>query len=141
MKKFMFRYESVLKMRLDQEDRIKNELAKAITKRQRWIDQLASIENDAIQYGHHIQAVMQNGECKQEMHGFTQGKRYYRDQMNKLKHQISQVDKEILSIQRRLVEAVKERKVMDKLKEKAFKEFIEAINEADEKLIDRKSVG
>lgn len=136
MKKFKFRYDSVLKMRLDQEDKIKNELAKLVTQRQKWIDKLNEVSNDAMLYDKHIQDSLLNGDCKSEMHQFNQGKRYYRDKINRLKDQINQADNEILQVQRRLVEAVKDRKVMDKLKEKAFKAFIEAINEADEKLIE-----
>lgn len=136
MKKFKFRYESVLKMRLDQEDRIKNELARVIARRQKLIEQLSDTEHDARRYDQHIQEMMQNGECKQEMHGFSEGKRFYRDRINNLKQLIGQADKEIISVQSRLVEAVKERKVMDKLKENAFRAFVEAINEADEKLIE-----
>lgn len=136
MKKFKFRYESVLKMRLDQEDQIKNELAKVIARRQKLIDQLNDTEHDAKRYDQHIQEVMQKGESKQEMHGFSEGKRFYRDRINRLKQLIVQADNEIISVQSRLVEAVKERKVMDKLKENAFRAFVEAINEADEKLIE-----
>ena len=43
MKKFRFRYESVLKMRMDTEERIKNELAKWIAKRQSLLDALADL--------------------------------------------------------------------------------------------------
>lgn len=136
MKKFKFRYESVLKMRLDQEDRIKNELAKAISKRQKLIDALYDVEQASERYDIHIQEVMKSGKGTSEMQGFTDGKRYYRAHIQNLKHQITNIDHEIASIQARLVEAVKERKVMDKLKEKAFREFVEAINEADEKLIE-----
>lgn len=136
MKKFKFRYESVLKMRLDQEDRIKNELAKTISIRQGLIDRLNEVEQASARYDIHIQEVMQSGKGTSEMQVFSEGKQYYRVHILKLRNQIEQVDRDIALIQSRLVEAVKERKVMDKLKEKAFKEFVEAINEADEKLIE-----
>lgn len=136
MKKFSFRYESVLKMRLDQEDRIKNDLAKLISKRQDYVDALASLIENAETYDQHIQKVLLDGDAQNERQQFTHGKKYYRDQKNKLKEKIAAVDGDIRKTQAKLVEAMKERKVMDKLKEKAFQEFVDAVNEADAKLIE-----
>ena len=136
MKKFSFRYESVLKMRLDQEDRIKNDLAKLISKRQDYVDALTALVESAESYDQHIQNVLMDGDAQNERQQFTQGKKYYRDQKNKLKVKIAAVDGDIRKTQAKLVEAMKERKVMDKLKEKAFQEFVDAVNEADAKLIE-----
>ncbi|HAS74985.1 MAG TPA: hypothetical protein DCS67_12640 [Clostridiales bacterium UBA8960] len=136
MKKFKFRYESVLKMRLDQEDKIKNDLAKLITRRQRLIDQLIEVKDASALYDKHIQDSLEKGESRSERHQFSQGKQYYRDKTNNLNQQLAQINQDIIGVQQKLVEAVKDRKVMDKLKEKAFKAFVEAINEADEKLIE-----
>jgi flagellar FliJ protein len=136
MKKFSFRYESVLKMRLDQEDRIKNDLAKLISKRQDYVDALMSLMVSAENYDQHIQKVLMDGDAQNERQQFTQGKKYYRDQKNKLNAKIAAVDNDIRKTQAKLVEAMKERKVMDKLKEKAFQEFVDAVNEADAKLIE-----
>jgi flagellar FliJ protein len=136
MKKFNFRYESVLKMRLDQEDRIKNELAKLISKRQDYVDSLDVLIENAETYDKHIQKVLSDGDAQNERQQFTQGKKYYRDHKNKLKAKIAAIEVEIQKTQAKLVEAMKERKVMDKLKEKAFQEFVDAVNEADAKLIE-----
>ncbi len=136
MKKFRFRYESVLKMRLDQENRIKNELAKQISKRQDYLDALAELIQSATTYDLYIQNVLLDGDAKNERQQFTQGKKYYRDRKNKLNATIAAIDIEIKKTQEKLVEAMKERKVMDKLKEKAFQEFVDAVNEADAKLIE-----
>ncbi len=136
MKKFSFRYDSVLKMRLDQEDRIKNDLAKLISKRQEYIDALTTLVESAEAYDQHIQKVLMDGDAQNERQQFTQGKKYYRDQKNKLKDKIAAVESDIRKTQAKLVEAMKDRKVMDKLKEKAFQEFVDAVNEADAKLIE-----
>ena len=136
MKKFKFRYESVLKMRLDMESRIKNELARLISKRQDYLDAIESLIESSYNYDQHIQNVLIDGDAKNERQQFTQGKKYYRDLMTKLKASLATVDAEIKKTQVKLVEAMKERKVMDKLKEKAFQEFVDAVNEADAKLIE-----
>ena len=136
MKKFKFRYESVLKMRTDQEDRIKNELAQVIAARQAKIDALGSVDQSAKLYDAHVQSVLEFGDVSNERAGFSQNKRYYRDKKQELKDEIEKLDHKIKQIQVKLVEAMKDRKVMEKLKENAFKAFVEAINEADEKLIE-----
>lgn len=136
MKKFSFRYESVLKMRMDREERIKNELAKLISRRQDLIEALELLEINSKNYDQHIQTVLAKGDAQKERQQFVQGKKYYTNQRNSLKQKISVVENEIRKTQEKLVEAMKDRKVMDKLKEKAFQEFIDAINEADAKLIE-----
>ena len=136
MKKFSFRYESVLKMRMDREERIKNELAKLITRRQDLIEAIESLEINSKNYDIHIQTVLAEGDTQKERQQFVQGKKYYTNQRNSLKQKLAFVENEIRKTQEKLVEAMKDRKVMDKLKEKAFQDFIDAINEADAKLIE-----
>lgn len=136
MKKFSFRYESVLKMRLDKEDQVKNELAKYITKRQRKIDELEKNNANALAYDQHIEKLLLDGNAGAEMFQFNQGKTYYKKQREKLMLDIANIDRQIALTQVKLVEAMKDRKIMEKLKEQALNEFYEAINEADAKLIE-----
>ncbi|OJV64692.1 MAG: flagellar export protein FliJ [Clostridiales bacterium 38-18] len=136
MKKFKFRYESVLKMRMDKEEEIKNNLAKLISKKQSLLDDLEELNKGSAQYDAYITDVMSTGTASGEFSKFESGKKYYKDHRNRIKHNIQRVDEQIRLTQEALVAAVKERKIMDKLKEKAFMEFVEAINVADEKLIE-----
>lgn len=136
MKKFRFRYESVLKMRLDQEDKIKNDLAQVIARRQAYLDALEDLELRSSQYSKHIEMILSTGDVHNERVTFVQGKKFYKDNRDELIQKIVLSETEIKKIQQKLVEAMKERKIMEKLKEKAFQEFVELINEADEKLIE-----
>lgn len=136
MKKFKFRYESVLKMRTDKEEEIKNNLAKLISKKQHLLDELEDLRKGSIQYDTYITEVMSGGTAAGELANFESGKKYYKDHRDRIKNNIERVDEQIRLTQEALVEAVKERKIMDKLKEKAFMAFVEAINVADEKLIE-----
>ncbi len=136
MKKFRFRYESVLKMRMDTEERIKNELAKWIAKRQSLLDALADLNEKSHQYDLHVEDIFLNGDRFGERGNIAQSKQYYKQHKQMLAGEIKRVEHIIKEVQEKLVEAMKERKVMDKLKEKAFQEFVDAINEADAKLIE-----
>lgn len=136
MKKFRFRYESVLKMRLDVEERIKNELATYIAKRQSVLDAIESLQKQSSLYDVHVQDLLKNGDVSGERSRIVDGKNYYKKQKHMLTLELKKVDTKIKEVQESLVAAMKERKVMDKLKEKAFQEFVEAINEADAKVIE-----
>lgn len=136
MKKFKFRYESVLKMRMDLEDQIKNELARLIKKRQVELDSLDLLVKKETEYLMHIEQALSKGGAQKEMHTFSEGKAYYRKRREIINHRIQKLDRSIDAKKNELVEAMRSRKIMDKLKEKAFQEFIEAVNEADAKLIE-----
>lgn len=136
MKKFKFRYESVLKMRMNEEDRIKNELAKKIKERQNILDALENLGNDELEYLNHIDSVLLSGKANKEMHSFSEGKKYYKTLRDQYKLRLSKVEADIEEIKQLLVEAMKSRKVMDKLKEKAFQTYIDEYNEMDAKLIE-----
>lgn len=136
MKKFKFRYESVLKMRMNEEDRIKNELAKKINERQNILDALENLNSVELEYLNHIDIVIKSGKAGKEMHSFSEGKKYYKTLRDQYKKNLSSVESEIDNIKQLLVEAMKSRKVMDKLKEKAFQTYIDEYNEMDAKLIE-----
>lgn len=136
MKKFKFRYESVLKMRMNEEDRIKNELAKKIKERQTILDILVKLKSDEEVYLKHIESVLRSGNAGKEMHSFSIGKNYYKNLRDQMNIKLSSVEVEIEKIKQDLVEAMKSRKVMDKLKEKAFQTYIDEYNEMDAKLIE-----
>ena len=67
---------------------------------------------------------------------FESGKQYYREKKMHLNHLISQADREIERTQQKLAEAMQARKIMEKLKEKAFRQYVDAYNKADIKLIE-----
>ena len=136
MKKFKFRYESVLKMRRDKEDQIKSELANCIAQMQEKENEKIKLEQSETEYALHVQTLLATGEIRAEMKQFSEGKKYYRNKKKRLDQQILELKHEIQRIQVILVEAMKDRKIMDKLKENAFQAFLESINEADEKLIE-----
>lgn len=136
MKKFKFRYESVLKMRMDKEDQIKGALAKCISEIQDKENAKIALEKSEHEYARHVQTLLASGEVHAELKQFSEGKKYYRTNKRRLDEQIQALNKEMQSIQMKLVEAMKDRKIMEKLKEHAFQAFLESINEADEKLIE-----
>ena len=135
MKKFKFRYESVLKMRLDKEDRLKNDLAKLVQQRQLVLDKIESLKKNLETYSSWIQEGLSSGR-QMDYHEIDQGKQYYRKHIQNLTLELHQLEAEIEEAKRILVEAMKERKVMETLKENDFKKYIEEFNKADAKVIE-----
>lgn len=135
MKKFKFRYESVLKMRLDKEEKLKNDLAKLVQKRQGILDKIESLRANLEAYSNWIQEGLTNGR-RMDYHEIDQGKQYYKKHIQDLTYSLKQVDIEMENVKNVLIDAMKERKVMEKLKENDFKNYIEAFNKADAKVIE-----
>lgn len=136
MKKFKFRYESILQMRLKREDAIKNELAQAIAEKNKYVERQLLIKETLKTYMHHIEDAIKTGKANNEMHAFYSGKKYYMNKIKDLDLRIKKANDNILAIQSKLSEAMKERKIMDKLKEKDFQTYIDEFNEAEAKVIE-----
>lgn len=136
MKRFRFRYESILNMRIEAEDRVKHRLAEAIAKRQALLSLLETTRDRERLYQLQVAQAFKRGMHGGEHRSFAQGKRFYKRKIEAIEVELQVLDAEIEAIQRALLEAMRERKVMEKLKERAYMEFIDAVNAADEKAIE-----
>ena len=136
MKKFRFRYESILKIKQDYEDKIKNDLSKLFTELNTLKDQLELLLIQEQNFQAFTQKSLNDGGFGNQFHGIYEGQSYYRNRKNSLLTDIADMEDKIKNVQKLLLEAMKERKIMEKLKERAFQEFIDVFNEADAKLIE-----
>ncbi|GAU79875.1 hypothetical protein F3D3_4540 [Fusibacter sp. 3D3] len=122
-------------MRLDQEEKLKNDLARRVQKRQAILDKMERLKEDLETYSGWVQEGLINGR-RMDYREIDQGKKYYRKHIQDLKHALRQAEAEIEHAKAILIEAMKERKVMEKLKENDFQNYIEAFNIADAKVIE-----
>ncbi|MBS7528396.1 flagellar export protein FliJ [Fusibacter paucivorans] len=136
MKKFKFRYESILTLRLNAEDDVKNELAAKIAKRQKLMDERDTMQQRRYDYDQHIQAMVKAGCRAETLQAIRDGKDYYRRHINRLDASIETMDQEIEATQERLVEAVKARKIMEKVKENEYAQFMDEFNRDEQKVIE-----
>lgn len=136
MKKFRFRYDSILKMREEAEERIKNDLARLLAKKHALVEKQAQLITQETTYGDYIEKILAKGGSDLPLKSFESGKQYYREKKMHLNHLISQADREIERTQQKLAEAMQAKKIMEKLKEKAFRQYVDAYNKADIKLIE-----
>lgn len=136
MKKFAFRYEPILKLRQEAEENLKQELAELI-------HQLDLIENareelnDRIHlYEQSVADMLKRGTHAYELHQLRHTKQYFSEQKQELQERLIRKKKEIEAHHMKLYEAIKERKIMEKLKEKAFRQYIDEYNQAEDKIIE-----
>ncbi len=132
MKKFNYRFQKILQLRMDKENEIRNNLGK-INKiilekenefemiHKRYEDFLNSL-NDSVQEGIYVR----------DMQAVSNNKQYLIQKMDRLKHELSALVERRIEIQKELIEANKQRKIMEKLKEKEIEQYkvMEALEES-----------
>ncbi|MBI9011918.1 MAG: flagellar export protein FliJ [Clostridiales bacterium] len=123
MKKFNFRFQKILLLRIDKENEIRNNLGK-INKvilekenefemtRKKYEEFLNSL-NDSVQEGIYVR----------DMQAVSNNKQYLIQKMDRLKHELTALVEQRIEIQKELIEANKQRKIMEKLKEKEIEQY------------------
>lgn len=136
MKKFAFRYEPILKLRQEAEENLKQQLADLIQQ----LDEVEALrEALLIKMRQHESALMERletGARAYELHHVSQTKQYFSDRKRELEDRVLRKKLEIEKHHLKLYEAIKDRKIMEKLKEKAFRQYMDEFNQAEDKVIE-----
>lgn len=136
MKKFRFRYENILKLRLDYEEEVKTRLKKLNNELHQLETHKAETELAYHEYKLDVEKAMKTGLKGYEIQHINQFQNYYRDRIEALNLDIRHMERRIEDTKLELMEAIKERKIMEKLKEKDLKLYNEAINVMEGKATD-----
>lgn len=136
MKKFKFRYENILKMRLDEEEAVKARLKKINQELAEAENSLSMTKVDQMAFQESLNERMHTGVKGADLQMIGQHQNYFRKKIEQQKDQIAFLEKKLDLIKLELVEAMKERKIMEKLKEKDQKIYYEQANAAENKIVD-----
>lgn len=105
--------------------------------------QLITLENNLVQaiknrdnYFEEIELLLKSGCKASELRNIQTDKKYHDDLIISIKYKIERKKQEIERQLTIYIEAVKERKIMEKLKEKQQAEFNEELNKAEERVVD-----
>lgn len=128
MKKFRFRYENILKMRIDAEDEIKSKLKKLNQELHQLEEDKFLLESNYSTYKHEVQQMLEEGLKGYEIQRINNFQSYYRGKIEETELEIKHMERRIEDVKFDLMEAIKERKIMEKIKEKDFKLYLEAVN-------------
>lgn len=137
MKKFTFRFEKILQMRMDQENAVKNKLAKINQKihdKERELEKSLKDNDDFLNY---LNESMKNGLMASQLQNMAHNKDYLTRLIEKLKHELTVFYDERKRVQAELIEANKQRKVMEKLKEKELQNYKELEAQEEAKVVDQ----
>lgn len=128
MKKFKFKYANILKLRLDYEEEIKTKLKKLNQELQQLELSKVEIEESYRVYKIEIALDMKKGLKGYEIQQINHFQSYFRKRIESYEIEIIQMEKIIETVKLELMEAIKERKIMEKIKEVDFKAYLDAIN-------------
>jgi len=123
MAKFIFKLEAVLNVKRQQEENIKNELGKAIQRLEAEKQKLARLERNKEE----IIDEFNNKAKKTTVHKLIEFNSYLSLLKSKISRQKERVNKAALDVDKireELVKAVQERKILEKLKEKKYDEYL-----------------
>lgn len=135
MPKFSFRLQSVLNVKSQQEDNLKNELGKAIRKLEDEKRKLAKLESEL----ENLSIKFNEKAKKTTVKKLIEYKKYLSLLTPKIKSQKENVNCAALNVDKvreELLQAVKERQILDKLKEKKKEEFLLEEKKLEQKIND-----
>lgn len=134
MKKFKFRYEQLLKIRARKVDDLKNELGQLSYKLNSFEEQKRQQLGAQANYFDQINQVLSQGCSAQELIRLNNQKLYFNRIIEILENDIRDVKLQLMQVRDQLNEAVKEQKIMEKLKEKERERYFEEIELAETKI-------
>jgi len=137
MKKFSFRYERILKMRIDKEDDVKNQLAKEIKELKLMEDELNRIIHEEVDFLDQVNKRLSEGCSLEELRRYENSKTWMKSEKENLLFYITTKEKEIINTRKELLEATKQKKIMEKLKENALELYQKDVQAAEDKLTDQ----
>lgn len=135
MAKFSFRLQSVLNLKNQQEDNLKNELGKALRRLDNEKHKLAQLKSSLID----LEAQFNEKAKKSDVYKLIKFNEYLSLLTSKIKLQKEKVNCAALNVDKvreELVKAVKERKILDKLKEKKKEEYFQEQKRSEQKTND-----
>jgi flagellar export protein FliJ len=124
MKKFKFKLQKLLDIRLVEEDKIKHELGKVVgeqnklrVKQQKYLDETSQEKSK-------FHEKMKKGEFKfNELKIFSNFTDFAEKVIKNSQVEIDNMEPAVNEVRQRLIEATKQRKIIDKLKDKQYKEW------------------
>ncbi len=137
MAKFVFRLQPVLKLKIQLEDQMKNELGKSIRKLEDEKRILRLIDNEKEKNIHMFNSVSMQGIAAGKLRDYSTYISLLQDRMKKQKENVNQAQKNVDKNREKLVKAVQERKMMEKLKEYKYQDFLTEQQKEEQKLNDQ----
>lgn len=136
MQKFSFRLESVLKLRTQFEDSAKNSLAHAAKELERQQMCLRNLESENDDSMKSLTTEVDEGIPIHRIKAYNSYLLFLKEEITSQKENVCRAEHDVDINREKLVKAMQERKVIEKLKENRYEEFLKEQNKAEQLLID-----
>ncbi len=136
MPKFTFKLQALLNVKLQMEDNLKNEMGKAVMKLESEKDILKQINAEIEHYIEEFNLQSGRGTTVVRLREFNDYISLLRERYEVQKENVNIAQDNVDKIREELIKAVQEREILEKLKERKYKEYLDEINKQEQKLID-----
>jgi flagellar FliJ protein len=134
--KFVFKLQAVLNLKKQIEENLKNELGKAVQELERQKKKLMDIELERATYYQEINDKSSSGISVGKLKEFSSYISHLNEKIKQQKNNIKRAQKTVDKYREQLIIAVQERKMMEKLREKKYAEFMKEQQREEQKAID-----
>ncbi len=136
MKKFVFRYQTILDKYQKDEDDIRNKLYISQKTLQRLMEEKKNCLSEKMYFENNFANSLLNGISVSDYKLYENAGYHYKQTIQKMDIKISECEIELSRLKNEVVEAMKKRKIMESLKEKEYDLFLENIKVAENKVIE-----
>lgn len=136
MKPFVFKLQTALNLKIKEEDRVKEELRRLTNRCQEEFDVLAALEERLGQLEDRLRRRQEARVDVAEIQRCLDYLPVMKDRILRQKEVIRRIKEEIEKTRQELVEIMRERKVLEKLRERHFAQYLVEVNREEQKIID-----
>ncbi|HOM03255.1 MAG TPA: flagellar export protein FliJ [Acetivibrio sp.] len=136
MGKFVFKMQTLLNLKIQLENGLKNELGRAVQELERQKDILNKINNEMNEYIDSINSKSWEGISVGELREYNTYISYLSDRAKLQKENIKKAQLVVDKYRDKLIRAMQERKVLEKLREKKYEEYMKEQLKEEQKLND-----
>lgn len=138
MSKFTFRLQSVLNVKQQIEDSLKNELSKAVHRLEEEKSVLASIEKEMENHVNEVNSLSVKGVAVEKLREFNSYFLLLRTRSMHQKENINIAQKNVDKYREELLAVAQQRQMFEKLREKKYQEYLKNENKAEQSLVDER---
>lgn len=136
MKPFAFKLQTALNIKLKEEEKVKEELHQQTARRLETLDLLAVLEEELGKLEDRLRGHQDTRVDVDEIRRCLDYLPVIREKILRQKECIRQIEAEIDRIRQTLVELMRKRKVLEKLKERHYAQYQAEVNREEQKIID-----
>ncbi|GAB6137654.1 flagellar export protein FliJ [Halanaerobaculum tunisiense] len=136
MKEFEFRLQSLLDLREQEEQALEKELFELKSSYNEVKEELAEVQTDKQKWHQKLNEASQQGITAQQLERYRNYITYLEGEIEELALQLEYWQEQVADCQQRLLEKVKQRKVLSKLKERQYESYQEEYLQQRQKLDD-----